>query len=112
MCSRSRARRARPSGCLTTGPRQLLAARPIDNVPEGIAHGWMEGVLAELDHLTPQLDAVADARAERLLSAHLRARAGSSREAQSSRRGLTVTAQHPVDILSVQLLMPVAGGAR
>ncbi|MDZ5661394.1 helicase-related protein [Nocardioides sp. S-58] len=91
---------------------QLLAARPTDNVPEGIAHGWMDGVLAELDHLTPQLDAVADARAERLLSAHLRARSGASREAQSSRRGLTVTAQHPADILSVQLLMPVAVGAR
>ncbi len=91
---------------------ELLTARPVDNVPEAIAHGWMEGILAELDHLTPQLDAVADARAERLLAAHLRARAGAGREAQSSRRGLTVTAQHPADVLSVQLLMPLAGGVR
>ncbi|QIG44486.1 DEAD/DEAH box helicase [Nocardioides anomalus] len=87
----------------------LLSAVPSGNVPEGIAQGWMEGILAELHQLTPQLDAVAGARAERLLSAHLRARSGRSREAEASRRGLTVTAQHPVDVLSIQLLMPTQG---
>jgi superfamily II DNA or RNA helicase len=90
----------------------LLSARPAGNVPEGIAQGWMAGILDELDRLTPQLNIVADTRAERLLAAHLRARAGASREARSARRGLAVIGQHPADVLSVQLLMPIADGAR
>ncbi|MFD2081558.1 DEAD/DEAH box helicase [Actinopolymorpha cephalotaxi] len=90
----------------------LLVAAPAGNVIEGMARGWMQDLLNELDELTPALNTVADQRADRLLSAHLRARAGASREAQASRRGLRVQAQHPVDVLSVQLLMPVAGGLR
>lgn len=89
---------------------ELLTAQPDGNVIEGMARGWMENLLDDVDQLNPQLDAVADARAERLHSSHLRARAGASREAQVSRRGLAVAAQHPVDILSIQLLMPTAGG--
>ena len=42
------------------------------------------------------------AHAARLLHAHRRVRAGSG----AARRGLTVTAQHPVDLLSVQVLLP------
>ena len=71
----------------------------------------MSGVLGGLDALQPVLAQVAEHRAERLLDAHRRARAGVSRDAERSRRGLTVTPQQPVDILSVQLLMP-AGGAQ
>ena len=56
--------------------------------------------------LTPHLDDVADEHADRLLGAHRRVRAG----AGAVRRGLTVTAQHPVDVLGVQVLLPDAGG--
>ncbi|MGW5365990.1 helicase-related protein [Actinopolymorpha pittospori] len=90
----------------------LLDAAPAGNVIEGMARGWMQDLLDKLDELTPALNTVADQRAERLLSAHGRARAGASREAQASRRGLSVQAQRPVDVLSVQLLMPVAGAPR
>ena len=89
----------------------LVGASPAGNVPPPIAQQWMSGVLGGLDALQPVLAQVAEHRAERLLDAHLRARAGASRDAERSRRGLTVTPQQPVDILSVQLLMP-AGGAQ
>ena len=61
------------------------------------------------DDAQPVLARVAEHRAERILDAHLRARAGAGRDAERSRRGLTVTPQEPVDILSVQLLMPTGG---
>ncbi|MDE0778962.1 MAG: helicase-related protein, partial [Nocardioides sp.] len=89
---------------------QLVEARPTGNVPPPIAQQWMSDVLQGLDALQPVLSQVAEHRAQRLLDAHLRARAGSGRDAERSRRGLTVTPQQPVDILSVQLLMPASGG--
>lgn len=88
---------------------RLVDARPAGNVPPPVAQQWMSGVLTGLDVLQPVLAQVAEHRAQRLLDAHLRARAGSSRDAERSRRGLSVTAQQPVDILSVQLLMPTGG---
>ncbi|WP_409484300.1 helicase-related protein [Arsenicicoccus dermatophilus] len=90
---------------------RLLNAQPTRNTPLPVAQAWMRDVLTGLDALTPALTRVGEQRAEQLLDAHLRARAGSSRDAERSRRGLTVTPQLPVDILSIQLLMP-AGGAR
>lgn len=89
----------------------LVSARPAGNVPPPVAQQWMASVLDGLDGLQPFLGQVAEHRAQRLLDAHLRARAGASRDAERSRRGLTVTPQQPVDILSVQILMP-AGGAQ
>jgi superfamily II DNA or RNA helicase len=88
---------------------RLVDARPAGNVPRPVAQQWMSGVLSGLDALQPVLAQVAEHRAQRLLDAHLRARAGASRDAERSRRGLTVTPQQPVDILSVQLLMPTGG---
>jgi hypothetical protein len=88
---------------------RLVDAQPAGNVPPPVAQQWMSGVLSGLDALQPVLAQVAEHRAQRLLDAHLRARAGGSRDAERSRRGLTVTAQQPVDILSVQLLMPIGG---
>lgn len=88
---------------------RLVDARPAGNVPSPVAQQWMSGVLAGLEALQPALAQVAEHRAQRLLDAHLRARAGAGRDAERSRRGLTVTPQQPIDILSVQLLMPTQG---
>lgn len=88
---------------------RLVSARPGGNVPPPVSQQWMRGVLSGLDDLQPVLAQVAEHRAQRILDAHLRARAGSSRDAERSRRGLAVTPQQPVDILSVQLLMPTGG---
>jgi len=90
---------------------RLVDARPTGNVPPPVAQQWMGGVLRDLNDLQPVLTQVAEHRAQRLLDAHLRARAGAGKDAERSRRGLTVTPQQPVDILSVQLLMP-AGRAQ
>ncbi|MGY1825969.1 helicase-related protein [Blastococcus sp. SYSU DS0541] len=86
---------------------ELLDATAAANVVEGVAQDAVGKILDGLPSLMPQLEAVADEHAERLLGAHRRARAG----AGAIRRGLTVTAQRPVDVLSVQLLLPAMGGA-
>jgi hypothetical protein len=75
------------------------------SVVEGVAVDAMTKLLEGLPALMPHLEAVADEHADRLLGAHLRARAGTT----ASRRGVLVTAQRPVDVLSVQLLLPDAG---
>jgi len=86
---------------------QLLTATPSGNVVEGAAYDALDRITTGLPDLTAQLDAVADEHADRLLGAHRRVRAGSG----AARRGLAVTAQRPVDVLSVQVLLPtpVAG---
>ncbi|ABL79357.1 MULTISPECIES: helicase-related protein [unclassified Nocardioides] len=85
----------------------LLSATPTANVIEGAAHDAISKVLDGLSALTPHLESVADEHADRLLGAHRRARTG----AGAARRGLAVTAQRPVDVLSVQLFLPDLGGA-
>lgn len=89
---------------------RLVGAQATGNVPPPVARQWMSVTLDGLDALQPVLAQVAEHRAERLLDAHLRARAGGSRDAERSRRGLAISAQHPVDVLSVQVLMPPASG--
>lgn len=89
---------------------ELLAANPSANVVEGVAQDAISKVLDRLPALGPHLEAVADEHADRLLGSHLHARAGATPSAQGSRRGLTITAQRPVDVLSVQLLLPDLGG--
>ena len=86
---------------------ELLTATPSANVVEGVAQDAMGKALSGLPELMPWLESVADEHADRLLGAHRRARAG----AGATRRGLAVTAQRPVDVLSVQLLLPEVGGA-
>lgn len=86
---------------------QLLSATPTANVVEGVAHDAMAKALDGIFGLTPHLESVAEEHADRLLGAHRRARAG----AGAARRGLSVTAQRPVDVLSIQLLLPDVGGA-
>jgi hypothetical protein len=84
----------------------LLAATPTANMPADAARLAAERVLDGMPALMPYLEIVADEHAERLLGAHRRARAG----AGAARRGLSVTAQRPVDVLSLQVLLP-SGGA-
>lgn len=80
----------------------LLAATPSGNLVEGAARDAMTRVLAGLPDLTAHLDGVADEHADRLQAAHRRARTG----ARTAVRGLAVVAQRPVDVLSVQVLLP------
>lgn len=87
---------------------RLLRVQPTSNVVEGVAHDALGKALDGLAGLTPHLEAVAAEHADRLLGAHRRARTG----AGAVRRGLAVTAQRPVDILSIQLFLPDLGGAR
>ena len=81
---------------------QLLTVNPSGNLAEGAARAAMERVLTSLPELSSHLDAVAAEHADRLATAHRRARAG----AGAALRGLDVTAQSPVDVLSVQVLLP------
>jgi superfamily II DNA or RNA helicase len=85
---------------------KLLTAVPAGNLVEGAARSAVEQILLGLPTLTGHLDAVADEHADRLLQAHRRARSG----ARAALRGLAVVAQRPVDLLSVQVLLP-AGNA-
>lgn len=81
----------------------LLAAEPAGNIPAPLARIAAKKVLDGLGALDAHLGAVADEHADRLLESHRRARAG----ARAARRGLTVRAQRPVDVLSVQVLLPM-----
>ncbi|GAA0276392.1 helicase-related protein [Cryptosporangium japonicum] len=85
---------------------ELLSATPSGNVVEGAARDALDKVLDGLPGLMQTLERVADEHGERLESAHRRVRAGSG----AIRRGLSVSAQRPVDVLSVQVLLPNAGG--
>jgi superfamily II DNA or RNA helicase len=86
---------------------QLLRATPSANLPAGAARQAAATVLAGLPDVVPHLDEVADEHARRLLASHRRARAG----ARAALRGLSVIAQRPVDVLSLQVLLPAASGA-
>lgn len=83
---------------------QLLSATPSGNLPEGAARQHAARILDDLAPLTAHLERVADEHADRLLAAHRRVRAG----AAARRQGLAVTAQRPVDLLSLQVLLPAA----
>jgi superfamily II DNA or RNA helicase len=83
---------------------ELLDATPSGNVAEGAALHALEGMVNGLEQLMPYLDEVAAQHADRLLASHRRVRAG----AGTPRRGLAVTPQQPVDVLSIQVLLPGA----
>jgi superfamily II DNA or RNA helicase len=89
-----------------TRAEELLTATASANVVEGVAREAMGKVLDGLPALTAHLEAIADEHADRLLGSHRRARMG----AGALRRGLAVSAQRPLDVLSVQLLLPDLGG--
>ena len=83
---------------------QLLLAEADANVAGDQAADHLDRVVTAIPVLGPTLDAEADRLAEELLDAHRRVRAG----AGIARRGLSVTAQKPVDILGVYVWLPVA----
>ena len=89
---------------------QLLKATPDDNVIEAIAHRSLEAILEGLPVLMSHLDDVAEEHATRLRDAHRRARASAG--PPRTERSVTVTAQRPIDVLSIQVLLPTAGGPR
>ncbi|GAA1434400.1 helicase-related protein [Microlunatus lacustris] len=84
---------------------ELLVAAASANVVEGVAVDAMTKLLDGLPAVMSHLEAVADEHADRLLGSHLRARA-----AVAATKRVAVAAQRPVDVLSVQLLLPDTGG--
>jgi superfamily II DNA or RNA helicase len=83
----------------------LLSATPSGNLHEGQAREALERIVTGLPDLADHLGAVADEQADRVREAHRRARAG----ARAAVRGLDVTVQKPVDVLSTQVLLPAVG---
>jgi superfamily II DNA or RNA helicase len=81
----------------------LATAPPEANVPADQARALAERVIDQLPAVLPDLAERADGYARDLLTSHRRVRA----DAGAARRGLRVTAQHPVDILGVYLYLPV-----
>jgi Helicase conserved C-terminal domain len=86
----------------------LLAATADANVPTDQARDFAERALAGLDALGPALVAHGDELANRLRDGHRRVRAVTGQV----RRGLTVVAQRPADVLGVYVYLPVLGVAR
>jgi len=85
----------------------LLTATPGANLPEDAARAAAERIIDGLDAVAPHLDETADRLAAELLESHRKVRAG----AGAARRGLSVTAQKPADVLGVYVYLPIAGGA-
>lgn len=81
---------------------QLLGATPTGNVVPGVAQDALQRIVDGLPSLAAELESVADQHAERLLGSHRRVRRGSGAALQ----GMRVVAQHPVDVLGVQVLLP------
>jgi len=83
---------------------RLLLAQADANVAGDQAADLLDRVVAAVPALNAPLEAEADRIAEDLLDAHRRVRAG----AGIVRRGLSVTAQKPVDILGLYVWLPLA----
>jgi len=82
----------------------LLQVGPDGNVDPAHACSLMDELTGAAPHWEPALGAKADALAAELLDAHRRVRIGSG----APRRGLSVEAQKPVDILGAYIFVPVA----
>lgn len=85
----------------------LLTATPGANLPADVARSQAERIIDGLGAVAPHLAETADRLAAELLESHRTVRAG----AGAARRGLSVTAQKPADILGVYVYLPIAGGA-
>jgi hypothetical protein len=88
--------------------RELTQATADANVAPDQAHDFIERALAGLDALTPHLDERGDTLADQLRDSHRRVRAVTG----EVRRGLTVTAQKPADVLGVYIYLPTTGSAQ
>ena len=85
-----------------TDAEALLSCQADANLGADQAIEQARRVLDSLDQLETGLDDRADALATELLDAHRRVRSGSG----APRRGLSVDAQHPVDVLGVYVYLP------
>jgi superfamily II DNA or RNA helicase len=94
----------RPEWLDAESAETLLEARPDGNVDPSHARDLLRGLLDAVQGWQVHLDATADGLAEELLDAHRRVRTG----AGAPRRGLSVAAQKPVDILGMYVFLPSA----
>ncbi|MBL7492507.1 DEAD/DEAH box helicase [Frankia sp. AgB1.9] len=85
-----------------------LAARPVANYPRDVAVADLHRMIGRLDGLTGHLDDVGDELAAALLASHRRVREAAGSTGNLVRRGLSVKAQRPADILGVYLHLPAA----
>ncbi len=83
-----------------------LAARPVANYPRDLAVADLRRLTSRLDGLAGHLADVGDQLAADLLTSHRRVREAAGSTGNLVRRGLTVTAQRPADILGVYLHLP------
>lgn len=83
----------------------LLDVRATANIAPQQAEDFVVRVLDGLDHLTPHLDEVGAQLASRVVESQRRVRDA----AGGIRRGLTATAERPVDVLGVYVFVPEAG---
>jgi hypothetical protein len=82
----------------------LLDVQPDGNVDPEHATTLIDELARAVPEWGPSLDSLADELAEELLDAHRRVRMGSG----APRRGLSVSAQTPVDLLGAYVFLPMA----
>jgi len=82
----------------------LFTALPAGNVDPSFAAELLDELVGAVPGWKDHLDATADGLAAELLDAHRRVRTG----AGAPRRGLSVVAQKPVDLLGIYVYLPVA----
>lgn len=86
--------------------RVLLGAEATRNMPAPLRDRQLQSALDTLPDWRPQLEAVAQTRAQALLQDHRRVR-----EASEGRGSYQVTASLPVDVMGVYVLLPDAAAA-
>ncbi|MCK9687347.1 helicase-related protein [Scleromatobacter humisilvae] len=81
--------------------RQLLGSEATRNMPAPLRDRQLQTALDALPECQPQLEAIANARAQALLADHRRVR-----EAAEGRGSYQVTASLPVDVMGLYVLLP------
>jgi hypothetical protein len=84
--------------------QSLLGTEAVRNMPPPIRDRHLQQALDMLPNWTPQLEAVANERAQDLLQDHRRVR-----EAAEAKGSYQVTASLPVDVMGVYVLVPAVG---
>jgi superfamily II DNA or RNA helicase len=105
MCEEAVAVAARGSEPLTPltpeQTRELLGSQATRNMPAPLRERQLQAALAALPGWQPQLEAIAEARAQALLQDHRRVR-----EAAEGRGSYQVSASLPVDVMGLYVLLP------
>lgn len=109
LCEETVAVRASGSGPLQElspiEARELLGAEAIRNMPGAIRDRQIHSALEQLPILAPQLEAIAQNRAQLLLQDHRRVR-----EASEAKGSYQVSASLPIDVMGVYVLVPAESG--